>query len=64
MKMSLFEKKLEVTTPIYIKLYPAKKFITRDDDFCKINLPKNKCIETNKTNEINGFIYSMTIIVN
>ena len=58
----LFEKKAEAINPKYNKLYPAKKFITREGDFCKTNLPNNRCNGTNKDNEINGFIYSMTNI--
>ena len=58
----LFEKKAEAINPKYSKLYPAKKFITREGDFCKINLPNNRYNGTNKDNEINGFIYSMTNI--
>ena len=59
----LFEKKAEAINPKYNKLYPAKKFITIEGDFCKTNLPNNRCNGTNKDNEINGLIYSMTIIL-
>ena len=59
---ALFVQKAEAINPKYNILYPAKKFITREGDFCKTNLPNNRCNGTNKDNEINGFIYSMTNI--